>query len=52
MPINETWHIAHPMPRNPTLEERIRWHVEHVVASGCRPIPPKLKEEMRKRGLV
>ncbi len=49
MPINKEWHEANSMPRNPTLEQRIRWHVEHAQKCACRPIPPKLLQEMEKR---
>lgn len=49
MPINETWHRAHPMPKNPTVDERIRWHEDHAVQCGCRPIPDGLKKEIARR---
>ncbi len=39
MPINAEWHRAHPMPKNPSRDERARWHQEHADACGCRPIP-------------
>jgi hypothetical protein len=29
MAINKEWHLQHPMPKNPTVEERILWHLEH-----------------------
>lgn len=47
--LNAKWHLAHPMPKNPTLEERISWYIEHVKNCRCRPIPPKLLEEIEKR---
>lgn len=37
------------MPRNPTMDERIAWHIEHAKNCYCRDIPPKLKEEIAKR---
>ncbi|HEY4674383.1 MAG TPA: hypothetical protein VIH03_09470 [Nitrososphaerales archaeon] len=49
MKINEKWHNANPMPKNPTIERRIRWHLEHAKNCGCRPIPDKLQEEIKKR---
>ncbi|HEU4718493.1 MAG TPA: hypothetical protein VFU15_11690 [Bacteroidia bacterium] len=49
MKINAAWHEKNKMPRNPTIEERIRWHVAHAKHCGCRPIPEKLQEEMKKR---
>lgn len=27
--INKEWHLAHPMPKNPTQEQRLKWHLEH-----------------------
>ncbi len=49
--INADWHRAHPMPKNPTLDQRIGWHVEHAKHCGCREITGKLKEEMERRGI-
>jgi hypothetical protein len=47
--LKREWHIAHPMPKNPTLQQRIHWHIEHLKHCGCRrDIPPKLKAEMKK----
>jgi hypothetical protein len=52
MPINAQWHREHRMPAHPSFEERARWHLEHREVCGCRPIPEKLAEEMRERGLL
>jgi len=30
------------MPANPTREDRVAWHAEHLSACGCRPVPPGL----------
>jgi hypothetical protein len=30
------------------LQQRIEWHLEHAKYCGCREIPGKLKEEMKK----
>lgn len=38
--MNEAWHRRHPMPKNPTLDQRAKWHAAHAKACGCRPIPP------------
>jgi hypothetical protein len=51
MNINKEWHLAHPMPRNPSTEQRIEWHVEHTKNCACRDIPPKLKVELKKRNI-
>lgn len=42
MAINEKWHKGYPMPKNPSLEERIKWHLEHKKHCACRHIPEKL----------
>jgi hypothetical protein len=47
--INAAWHARHPMPRNPTVEKRIAWHLAHQNACACRPIPSSLQEHMRAR---
>lgn len=50
MKINAAWHKKNLMPKNPTLEQRIKWHINHAKHCGCREIPPKLKLEMVKMG--
>ncbi len=50
--LNREWHLAHRMPLNATIEQRIAWHVEHSRHCACRPLPAKLAEEMRRRGMV
>ena len=52
MTINAVWHRAHPMPKNPTVDQRIAWAIEHAQACGCRDVPAKLRAEMGKRGIV
>lgn len=52
MRINREWHLAHPMPRNATLEQRLEWHAEHAVNCGCREIPPSMRKELEARGLI
>jgi hypothetical protein len=50
MEINKEWHLEHPMPKNPSVEQRIKWHQEHLRNCHCREdIPQKLKEEMKKK---
>jgi hypothetical protein len=47
--INEEWHRKNVMPKNPSLEERTKWRLEHARNCGCRPIPPKLLNDVKKR---
>jgi hypothetical protein len=50
MKLNKEWHLAHPMPKNATIDQRIAWHLEHLKNCHCREdLPENLKEEMKKR---
>jgi len=49
MKINGDWHMAHPMPKNPSMDERIAWHIEHLKNCACRELTPLLKAEFKKR---
>jgi len=51
MKINKAWHLANPMPKNPTLEQRIMWHDAHQLNCSCRPVPKSLEEEIMKSTL-
>jgi hypothetical protein len=35
------------MQKNPSLQQRIEWHLEYYKNCFCRDIPPRLKEEMK-----
>jgi hypothetical protein len=48
MKINAKWHLANRMPKNPTLEQRVKWHLAHEKNCNCRPMPEKLKTEIKK----
>jgi hypothetical protein len=50
--LNNSWHDKHRMPPNATLAQRIRWHLAHRKHCGCRPIPAKLAELMKARGML
>jgi hypothetical protein len=41
VPINAAWHRAHRMAKNVTLAQRVRWHVAHAKACGCRSDMPE-----------
>lgn len=49
MKLNKEWHEAHRMPQNPTLDQRIEWHIEHARNCECREIPPNLREIIKHR---
>jgi hypothetical protein len=38
------------MPMGSTLSERVKWHVAHAKACGCREIPPTVLKELRRLG--
>ena len=49
MKINAEWHKVHKMPKNPSQDERIEWHIEHAKQCQCWPIPAKLQAAIAKR---
>ena len=51
MAINATWHEQNKMPKNPTFDQRVTWHLAHQQNCTCMPIPQKLPEEMEKKGI-
>jgi hypothetical protein len=50
--LNARWHVAHPMPKAATLDERVVWHLAHAKACGCREIPATVAAELKRRGAV
>jgi hypothetical protein len=48
--LNAAWHRRNVMPKRPTLDERLRWHVAHARLCGCREIPRSVAAELRRRG--
>jgi hypothetical protein len=51
MVINKEWHQKNKMPKNATFEERVEWHKGHKKNCQCMPVPGKLLEEMKKKGI-
>ena len=51
VPINKEWHLANKMPKNPTLDQRVAWHLDHVEHCACRKLDGKIREEIVRRGL-
>ena len=47
--LNREWHLAHKMPKNPSLEERIEWHIEHARYCKCREMPDSIKKAIAER---
>jgi len=49
MEINVEWHNKNKMPKNPSLEQRAKWHKEHAKHCQCRPLTEKLIKELKLR---
>ena len=52
MKINKEWHLLHPMPENPTLEQRIAWHIGHTKHCKCREMPAAIKAAIKERNML
>jgi hypothetical protein len=48
VPLNKEWHRLNRMPPAATREQRIKWHVAHVRACGCRELPDSIKSDVEK----
>lgn len=46
---NKERHISNRMPLKATLDQKIKWHIEHIAHCKCRPIPEIIKQEIQKR---
>jgi hypothetical protein len=49
MKINKEWHQANRMPPNPTIEERLAWHLEHAKNCSCRKMPANIAALLQKK---
>jgi hypothetical protein len=49
--LNKAWHLANRMPKNPTLDQRITWQVNHARNCQCRKLEGSILEEIKKRGI-
>jgi hypothetical protein len=49
MTINAIWHNKNKMPKNPSLDDRVKWHVAHSHHCQCRPLHGKILEEIKRR---
>lgn len=52
MNINREWHLKNRMPKNPSVEQRIAWHISHAEHCSCRTMPASIRCEIAKRGLT
>lgn len=51
MKINAEWHLANKMAKNPSLDQRVKWHVAHAENCNCRPLHGTILEEIKRRGI-
>lgn len=49
--LNAEWHKNNRMPKNPSFEQRVQWHSEHVQQCACRKPTGAILEELKKRGI-
>ncbi len=42
--VNADWHNANPMPKNPTLAQRVAWHRAHAAHCACRGMPETIRK--------
>jgi hypothetical protein len=50
--LNRDWHHRHVMPEAASVDERVKWHLEHAKQCGCRPIPATVLQEMTRSGVA
>jgi hypothetical protein len=50
--LNAEWHRQHQLPKNSAFEQRVTWHLQHQRNCACRPVPKKLLEEMKRKGII
>ena len=46
---NAEWHLRNKIPKNPTLDQRVKWHIEHARNCSCPPLDGEISEELKKR---
>ena len=47
--INAAWHKSHRMPPRATPAQRLKWHLAHAKACGCRKLTAAALKELRRR---
>lgn len=48
MALNREWHRVHRVPQKAGREQRIKWHVAHAAACGCRAVPEGIRRDVEK----
>ena len=44
---NKEWHQKNRLPKNATMRQRMEWHLKHVQACACRPIPASVLASLK-----
>jgi len=47
--LNKERHQTNKMPMKANIDQKIKWHIEHVAHCKCRPMPDKIRKEIEKR---
>lgn len=48
--LNKEWHEKYQMPKNPSVDARVQWHLQHAQYCACRPTP--LLKEIKRRQMM
>ena len=46
--MNTDWHDEHVLGSKASLDERVRWHLQHAQKCACRPIPSDVQAAIDK----
>jgi hypothetical protein len=46
--LNAEWHRNNRMPKSPTFDQRLAWHIEHQKNCSCREMP-SIRAELERR---
>lgn len=49
--LNAAWHLLNKMPENASDAQRMKWHLSHARACGCREIPKTVMVLLRAKGI-
>lgn len=47
--INKEWHQVHVLGPHASLDDRVKWHAEHVQVCDCHDMPESIKNEIARR---
>ncbi|MEW6036337.1 MAG: hypothetical protein AB1529_07015 [Candidatus Micrarchaeota archaeon] len=47
--VNKEWHLKNRMPKNATVEQRVKWHKGHARACACREMPESIRRLIGRR---